>query len=362
VAFIAPLRDGMNLAAKEFIASRRKDGVLILSETAGAAQELQDALLVNPKRPEELVDALQQALTMKRRELRGRLRRMQLQLSTNTVQEWTKDFVAALQQPATGNRLITRALKGRFETNLLDHYQQAKKRLLLLDYDGSLVPFSANYQAVKPPKTLLKLLLDLANDTRNSVVLISGRSADELQEWFGQLPINLVAEHGAAIRKANSQTWQTIEKVDTRWKQILEPALQKYADLTPGARVEVKPHSLVWHYRAAAPYYAQKYAVVIKSALKPVLKTYGLELLQGNKVLEIKNPRVSKGMVARRWLRHNHDFILAIGDDVTDEELFAILPEPAYRIKVGRGRSTAGFRLLTPEDLLDLLRAFIKTQ
>ncbi|HVA10897.1 MAG TPA: trehalose-phosphatase, partial [Candidatus Dormibacteraeota bacterium] len=173
------------------------------------------------------------------------------------------------------------------------------------------------------------------------------------------LPISLVAEHGAGVRPAGRKTWQTIEEVNTEWKQLLEPALRKYASLAPGARVEVKPHSLVWHYRAASPYYAQKYAVIIKRVLKPELKKFGLELVQGNKVLEIKNPRVSKGEAARRWLKRNYDFILAVGDDATDEDLFAVLPASAYSIKVGRGRTQARNRVLSSKDVIRLLRKLV---
>lgn len=360
VAFIAPLRDGMNLVAKEFIASTRKRGVLILSQTAGAAYELPDAILVNPRSTEELVDALQQALTMHRRELRGRLKRMQQQLATNTVQDWAQDFVEALHKPVPGTPVVTRSLRGKWQASLVLDYWQAKKRLLMLDYDGSLVPFTEDYHDAKPPKTLLTLLETLTDDQRNDVVLISGRSPQDLEKWFGELPISLVAEHGAALKKAGGKAWQTIEKVDTRWKHLLKPVLEKYAALTPKARVEVKPHSLAWHYRASPPYYAQKYAVIIKQTLKPILKTYGLQLLQGNKVLEIKNPRINKGAAAQRWLRQSYDYILSIGDDVTDEELFMVLPESAYSLKIGRGHTAARFRLPAASDTIKLLKSLTK--
>ncbi len=360
VAFIAPLRDGMNLAAKEFIASKDKSGVLILSQTAGAAHELPDAILVNPRKPEELVDALQQALTMRRRELRARLKRMQQQLATNTVQDWAHDFVEALQTPVPGTPVITRALKGKFITALTDEYRQARSRLLMLDYDGSLVPFSEDYHDATPPKTLISLLNKLSQDERNDVILISGRSAEDLESWFGELPVSLVAEHGAGLKKAGNKSWQTIEKVDTRWKHLLLPVLEKYAAKTPKARVEIKPHSLVWHYRGSPPYYAEKYAVTIKKVLKPILKTYGLELLQGNKVLEIKNPRVNKGAAAQRWLKRHYDFKLSLGDDMTDEELFTAMPEDAYTIKVGRGRTAARFRLASSAETIKLLKSLTK--
>lgn len=360
VAFIAPLRDGMNLVAKEFIASKSKNGVLILSQTAGAAHELPDAILVNPRNQEELVDALQQALAMRRRELRSRLKRMQQELAGNTVQDWAKSFVETLQQPVPGTPVITYTMRGRSREHMLRDYISARKRLLMLDYDGSLVPFSENYEKAKPSKALLALLEKLSANSRNDIVLISGRSSGDLENWFGGLSISMVAEHGAAIKKAGNKSWQTLDKDSTKWKQILQPPLEKYAGLTPKARVEIKPHSLVWHYRASPPYYAQKYAVIIKSALKPLLKTYDLQLQQGNKTLEIKNPRISKGIAAQRWLAKNYDFVLFIGDDATDEELFEVLPESAYGIKVGRGRTSARFRLARSGDVIKLLKTLAK--
>lgn len=360
VAFIAPLRDGMNLSAKEFVASNHKRGVLILSETAGAAQELQDALIVNPSEPESLVNALEQALSMRKRELRGRLKRMKKDLSINTVQHWAKTFVDTLQQPIPGTPRLTRTLNDRLIKDLQLDYTKAKKRLLLLDYDGSLVPFAADYRNAKPSKSLIKLLENLINDKANDVIIISGRSAKDLDTWFGSLSVNLVAEHGAATKKMGNKTWQSVEKNDTDWRQLILPALEKYARLTPGARVEIKPHSLVWHYRAATPYNAQKYAIIIKRALKPFLKTHGLELVQGNKVLEIKNPRISKANAAKAWLDRSYPFVLAIGDDVTDESLFAALPNSSYSIKVGRGRTAARFRLTSSKEVTSLLRKLVR--
>lgn len=362
VAFITPLRDGMNLSAKEFVASNNKSGVLILSETAGAAQELHDALLVNPREPESLVRALEQALSMRKKELRGRLKRMKKYLSINTVQHWAKTFVNTLQQPIPGTPRLSRTflLTKPLEKTLLSDYLNANKRLLLLDYDGSLVPFTVDYRDAKPPNSLLQLLVKLSSNRLNDLVIISGRSVDDLEAWFGNLAVSLVAEHGAAIKKVGNKTWQTIEKTDTAWKQLLLPTLEKYARLAPGARVEVKPHSLVWHYRAATAYYSQKYIVIIKRALKPILKTYGLELVQGNKVLEIKNPQISKANAAQPWLERHYDFVLAIGDDVTDESLFMALPESCYSIKIGRGRTAARFRLSSSKDTAALLQKLSK--
>jgi len=356
VAFIVPLRDGMNLVAKEFIASSKRRGVLILSETAGAAEELQDALLVDPGRPESLVEALEQAMSMHKRELRARLKHMKKDLSINTVHRWAKTFVETMQKPIPGTPHWTRSLNKRLSGQLYADFHKAKKRLLLLDYDGTLVPFSAHHLDAKPPKVLIRLLEQLSADPKNELVLSSGRSAENLQDWFGAIPINLVAEHGAIIKKSHNKNWHEVEKSNTNWKNIILPTLKRYTGLTPGARIEIKQNSLAWHYRAAKPYQAQKYAVIIRRTLGPFLKTYGLELLQGNKVLEIKNPRISKASAARQWIDQDYPFVLSIGDDVTDETLFLTLPDNCYGIKVGRGRTAARFRVASNKEAITLLR------
>jgi trehalose 6-phosphate synthase/phosphatase len=361
VAFIAPLKDGMNLAAKEFVASNRKNGALILSETAGAAEELHAALIVNPRQTASLVNALQRALTMQPAELGIRLRKMKRYIAVNSVQSWAKTFVETLQQPLPGTQAVnrTRSLTQSLQKQILQDYGTSKKRLFLLDYDGSLVPFANDRNDAKPPKRLLNLLEELSKDKRNDIVVVSGRSSKDLEKWLGTLPINLVAEHGASTKKAK-QKWHNLDRSEERWKREIQPVLLNYAALTPGAQVEVKMHSLVWHYRSSPPYYAQKYAVTIKRVLKPLLKKYGVQLFQGNKVLEIKNPDISKGKALRKWLDTKHDFIFVVGDDFTDEDMFKAAPADSYTVKVGRGRTAARYRLESSGDVKKLLTQFTK--
>jgi trehalose 6-phosphate synthase/phosphatase len=346
----------MNLTAKEFVASNNKHGVLILSETAGAAEELQDALIVNPEQPETLVDALEQALAMRKRELRFRLRRMKKQVAVSTVQHWAKSFVDTLQQPQYPNYPLVKMLNVGVTQNLYSDFGRAKKRLLLLDYDGTLVPYVNHYNDAKPSKDLIKILKTLASLPATDVVLISGRTSANLTSWFKGIKVSLVAEHGLAIKRSGEKNWRNIEEVNSQWKELLQPILEKYAKLAPGARVEVKPGSLAWHYREAKPYQAQKYSVIIKKSLKPILEAYGLEMLQGSKVLEIKDPQVSKGSAVREWLRDKYSFILAIGDDNTDETMFRALPAHSYSIRVGGGRTSAKLRVASEDQALGLLR------
>lgn len=361
VAFIAPIRDGMNLVAKEYVASRRKNGVLILSETAGAAQELTDALLVNPARPETVVNALEEALRMPKRELKKRFNAMQKHLASNTVHDWASTFMGALQKPIPGSQAIrTPALSDDRINKMQKNYRLASKRLLLLDYDGTLQPLTDDYTQAKPAKKLIEILEDLAADRKNEVVVISGRSQQDLQEWFGNMHINLVAEHGAISKSAGHKTWVETGRAGKRWKRIILPILENYTMLTPNAEVEQKQYALVWHYRQSPAFAAQKNLQILQHVLRPLAQQYGVGLFPGNKILEIKDPEIHKGSAVRRWVKHEHDFVLAIGDDVTDEDMFASIPASARSIKVGRGRTIASYRLDNSASVLQLLASLSK--
>jgi trehalose 6-phosphate synthase/phosphatase len=346
IAFITPIRDGMNLVAKEFIASKPKhNGVLILSETAGAAQELTNALLVNPKKPSTMVDALQTAFNMPKRELKKRIETMHEQISTHTVQNWAKTFMGTLQKPIPGTARTTRTLTRDREQDIRDSFLSARKRMLLLDYDGVLAPFADKPSQAKPTTALNKIIAKLDDNSGTEVVIISGRSKDDLERWFGDSPITLIAEHGAYERLAGHKRWHRTISAPNAWQNDVELIFEKYAARTPGAMVEQKDFSLVWHYRKASPYYAQKHLVIMKRLLNKIAKTYDLEVNTGNKILEVKPRTVNKGIAAAKLEATNPDFILAIGDDYTDEDMFNALPLTAYTVKVGKGPTAARFRL-----------------
>ncbi len=353
VAFITPIRDGMNLVAKEYLASKRgANGVLILSETAGAAEELTDALLVDPRRRPSMAEALYNALTMPKADLKKRLASMQQHLATHTVQLWANTFMKRLQAP----RRLTQPF-GRLSLDKLTHaYQSAMQRQIFLDYDGVLTPFASTPEKAKPTKKVLQLLHSLISDPRNHLVIISGRKKQDLQDWFGRLDATLVAEHGMAVHQPGN-TWQSFHEDSAEWKSLLKDVLEDYALLTPGAFVEEKDSALVWHYRMSPPYPAQKNLVLLKRALRPLLKGTQLKMYNGNKILEIKPISANKGVAAKKLLSKKADFILAIGDDYTDEDMFKSLPPETYTIKVGPGQTSARYRLSSPAKVLELLEA-----
>jgi trehalose 6-phosphate synthase/phosphatase len=345
VAMVTPLRDGMNLVAKEYVAARTAEsGVLILSEMAGAAKELGEAVLVNPNHCGEIAASIAMALTIPREEQARRLRIMRARLQRYTVHRWAKDLVQAIVDTAESKKKYeTRGLSGGTHRLLLKEYRKSRKRLLLLDYDGTLVPFVRNHAHAVPSHKVLSLLQQLADDPCNYVVLVSGRDRQTLERWFVDLPIHLVAEHGFLSRKAGDQ-WRSTKAIPGDWKQRLLPILSLFADRLPGATVEEKEYSLVWHYRGADPEQGEPFAHELVDNLNALTGNVDVQVMQANKVVEVRVAGVTKGTIARELLAQDeYEFILAIGDDTTDEDLFAVLPDRAHSIKVGSAHSLAKY-------------------
>lgn len=362
VALVTPLRDGMNLVAKEYIASKqKKSGVLILSEMAGAIDEMPEAIGVNPNDKSSIATAIKTALTMPKKEQRVRLDSIQRRISRYTVQQWGGDFLSQLQLASDEQRLgnvknITRT-KAR---DIKKDYTQAKKRVLLLDYDGTLKSFtsSLNLLLSRPPKKLMDMLTDLADQPNTSLYIVSGRDKKNLESWFGNTNLSLVAEHGAWI-KTNGE-WRKTDALFDKEKKLLKPVMHRFADRTPGSRVEEKDFSLVWHYRDVPTELAYIRTVNLKHALKPLVKDTNIGMFDGNKIVELKLLDITKGHAARTICETEEpDFILCIGDDYTDEDMFRSLPSTAHTVHVGHEDTDARYTLpdvTSVHTLLDSLR------
>ncbi len=347
VALITPLRDGMNLVAKEFVASRTdKSGVLILSEMAGAAKEMGEALIINPFHSDEFARTLAQALTMPLEEQVRRNEILQERLRRYDVNRWAEEFTQSmLRSQHTESARRARILTGKAHSSVLQRYRACSKRALLLDYDGTLVPFASTPQGAAPDSALLHLIGRLAADPSNEVAIVSGRSRLDLQMWFGELPISLIAEHGMWLKRTGAD-WSQLRVAQTGWKDRVRPILQLHLDRLPGALLEEKEFSLAWHYRKADPEQASFRAKELMDDLSGFTRNIDVQVLEGKKVIEVRIAGVNKGIAALEWLGPaQREFILGIGDDWTDEDLFRALPPGAISIRVGVTRTAARYYL-----------------
>jgi trehalose 6-phosphate synthase/phosphatase len=358
IALVTPLRDGMNLVAKEYIACKQgQPGVLILSELAGAADELQEALRINPNDAPSIVTALKTALAMPKRLQKQRVEAMQRRISRYTVQRWAHDFTEQLRiikqaQTGKGDKVLT----ARDQAQMLQDFKQASRRVIFLDYDGTLRNFvnSPDQALAAPSRSLLKLLKKLAEEPRTELCIISGRTRDALETWFGKLPISLVAEHGSWV-KQHGEWAQGLFSFQEHKAKLL-PIMERYAERTPGAEIEEKNFALVWHYRNVPPELAYARNASLRHELSTILAGSEVSVFNGNKILEVKPRAIRKSNVVSEILDSDYpDFILCAGDDYTDEDMFEVLPEEAYSIKIGLLETHARFQVQSVEKLRDIL-------
>ncbi len=357
VALLTPLRDGMNLVAKEFIATKTdQTGVLILSEMAGATKELGGAILVNPNDTHMVSESIFKALTMNSEKQKEDVSSMQKRISRYDVYKWASEFIKMLQKTADLQATyMAYKIKKSTTEKIITQYKKASKRLLFLDYDGTLQRFYKNPKHAKPDEELMGLLRTLHKLENTEIVLISGRDRETLNEWFGKEEFTLIAEHGIWLKTLNNE-WINRNPDTSEWKYNIRPVLESYVDRTPGSFIEEKSHSLAWHYRNADIELGKVRALEMVTNLSTLIINQDLEIMEGHKVIEIKVSGINKGSAAMEYIHNkDYDFILAIGDDWTDEHLFHVLPENAVTIKVGTIHSQAKYFIDTYRDVRQLL-------
>jgi trehalose 6-phosphate synthase/phosphatase len=355
VMCVTPLRDGMNLVAKEFVATREGgDAVLVLSEFAGAATELNEAVVVNPYDVEGTGRALSRALTMPQPERRARLEAMTARVRANDIGAWNQRFLTDLT--GTASRPEPEPLG----EEVVDRIRRARNLVILLDYDGTLVPFELEPSAAAPDRALVRLLGNLAARRGTAVHVVSGRTRHDLEQWFDNAAISLHAEHGLWSRKPG-RGWVRHFTAAQSWKRVARDMLEGFARHVPGSLIEEKSAGLVWHYRAAeAP--AVDLAKELRLHLIELLGSAPVDVLAGDMTLEVRAAGVNKGLVVESALAGRSGVLaVGIGDDRTDEDLFAALPEDAITIGVGSFPTAARWRLKDWRDVRRVLRAISGT-
>ncbi len=362
VALVTPMRDGMNLVCKEFVASKLdQKGVLILSEMAGASKELSEALLINPNDINQLVEALHTALVMPEDEQQQHMALMQESLKRYNIHHWVSMFMDRLSYVKIKQlSLATSYLDEATFHEMGDAYETASTRLFFLEYDGALVKYNSKPMAARPDKELVELLQRLNSDPKNKVVVVSSREKDNMQEWLGDIGIDLVAEHGVWI-KQNGTGWQTMMSLMDDWKSDIKLILDLYVDRTPGSFIEEKEYSMVWHYRRVETGLGELRARELVSHLNFLASNSNLQVLDGQMAVEVKAQEVNKGRATSHWLnKYPHEFIVAIGDDWGDEDIFKAMPRDAYTVKVGNSYSVAKYHVDSCEEVRRLLSRLLQ--
>jgi trehalose 6-phosphate synthase/phosphatase len=362
VCLITPVRDGMNLVCQEYVVCQNKNhGVLVLSEFAGAAHALSGALVINPADRDQMAATLYKALFMSKKERELHHQMNYDYVVNNSSQKWGERFISALQvcEPQVAKKKISIEMKLK---ELKAHYKSAKKRLILLDYDGTLREYAGIPSAATPEKETLNLLKKITGDKKNHSFLVSGRDHSFLSDWFKDMPIGLSAEHGYRYRIPKEKNWKTLMKVDLSWSEIVMPILINFKDRTPGSFVEVKSCGMAWHYRLSDPEFGKWQARELLLQLEEGLSNLPVDILQGHKVIEVRAQGVNKGVFVKKLLVGydiQPDFILCIGDDQTDEQMFQALPSEAWTCRVGKSHTSARYFISSPKQVRGLLQELL---
>ncbi|HUW91770.1 MAG TPA: bifunctional alpha,alpha-trehalose-phosphate synthase (UDP-forming)/trehalose-phosphatase [Bacteroidales bacterium] len=361
VGLLTSLRDGMNLVAKEYVAAQHyPHGMLVLSELAGAAAEMGESILINPSDTSGMADAIYIALNMTLEEKADRIEKMAQRLKEYDVFSWADDILRSTlkvrdDQKSYGVRLVSKSI----EDDLIKSFREAANPILFFDYDGTLVPIKQFPELAIPDGKIISITERLSAQT--NVVIISGRNKDFLDKWFAYLDLTLIAEHGAFI-KYPGKDWEYVLDNHDSWKEVILPVLTRYANRCKGAFVEQKTASLCWHYRNADADLSALRAIELKNELTELISNMPLQIIEGQKVVEVKRAGYDKGSAAKSVFdEEKHDFILAIGDDKTDEDLFSALPEKAITIKVGKETTRAKYSFTMQSAVIDFLEKLLSS-
>jgi trehalose 6-phosphate synthase/phosphatase len=357
----------MNLVAKEYVACQKDAaGVLVLSEFAGAAAEMGEAVIVNPYDEERTAAAVERALALPPEHRRERMAALHRRVARNNAFAWAERFTDSLRRAARSRLHAGSSEPARLPlAEATAAFHACRNGVLLLAYDGTLVPLAPRPAEASPPPELVSLLLHLGAEGRHRVAIVSGRSRVDFERWFGDVEgLWLAAEHGAVLRPPTSHEWSAIRPSPPEdWKEHVLPVLEHYVDRTPGSFIEAKEYSLVWHYRMSDPEFSEWLSNELVASLEELLAETELRAIRAHKSVEVKFAWANKGEIVRHLEAAGPapDFRLAVGDDQTDEDLFAVMPPEAWTIRVGGGPSQARFQLGSPGDVRRMLEAMAST-
>jgi trehalose 6-phosphate synthase/phosphatase len=320
-----------------------RKSVIIVSEFIGCSPSLSGAIRVNPWNIGSVADAMIWGITMEDSEKELRHEKHYKYITSHDVAYWARSFDQDLVRACAehyrkrcwgiGFALNCRvvALDPNFRKLsvplIASAYNGAESRLILLDYDGTMMPQDRVDKSPSPE--VISLLNSLCNDSKSIVFIVSGRGKDPLDKWFSQCErLGLSAEHGYFTRWTKSSQWESCRlAVDLDWKKIVLPIMEHYTEATDGSSIEHKESALVWHYQEADPDFGSWQAKELLDHLESVLANDPVVVKKGQQIVEVKPQGVSKGSVAKNLLEamrntgKRADFVLCIGDDRSDEEM-----------------------------------------
>ncbi|KAG2699250.1 hypothetical protein I3843_07G183800 [Carya illinoinensis] len=403
---VTPVRDGMNLVPYKYTVCREgspvldkalgneeavqpKKSVIIVSEFIGCSPSLSGAIRVNPWSIDDVSTAMYSAIEMEESEKQLRHEKHYKYISSHDVAYWAKSFDQDLVRASKwvddvrlwtmglGLGFKVAALNSNYRRLLVDYvvsaYRRTNSRLILLDYDGTMMP--KTHVDKTPGSDVISVLNSLCSDPRNVVFIVSGRGRDCLSQWFSPCEnMGISAEHGYFTRWTKDASWETCSLItDLDWKNIVLPVMEHYTEATDGSFIEQKESAVVWHYEHADLHFGSWQAKELLDHLENVLAKEPVAVTRGQFIIEVKPQGVSKGksvdniISTMRKQGKLPDFVLCIGDDRSDELMFETIADkvvsqslPAIRevfaCTVGLKPSKAKYFLDDTDEVIKLLQ------
>ncbi|KAG6691352.1 hypothetical protein I3842_10G061100 [Carya illinoinensis] len=403
---VTAVRDGMNLTPYEYIVCRQgvsesesssefngpKKSMLVVSEFIGCSPSLSGAIRVNPWNIEATAEAMHEAISMSDSEKQLRHEKHYRYVSTHDVAYWSRSFFQDMERTCKdhfrrrcwgiglsfGFRVV--ALDPNFRKLSIDAivsaYSRSRNRAILLDYDGTVMPQTSINKT--PSQEVLSIIDMLCGDIKNVVFVVSGRGRESLGKWFSPCQkLGIAAEHGYFMRWPAEEAWETCgQSNDFGWTQIAEPVMKLYTESTDGSYIEHKESALVWHHRDADPGFGSSQAKEMLDHLESVLANEPVAVKSGQFIVEVKPQGVSKGVVAEKIFSaiaekgRQADFVLCIGDDRSDEDMFEIIGNAmnsgvlssntsVFACTVGQKPSKAKYYLDDTSQVINMLDALV---
>jgi trehalose 6-phosphate synthase/phosphatase len=349
VAMVTPLIDGMNLVAKEYLACQRdKSGALILSEFAGAAQELPNAFIVNPYNVNEVAQTIQKALMLTDAEKQKMVMPMKERVIKYDARYWADSFIQDLLETSKTPDVLPDTKE--ISADVTRRIFAAERIGFFLDYDGTLAELKKKPSDALPDEEIQSLFSRLENAKAVDVFIISGRTREDMHQWFSGYGFNLIAEHGYYYKHYNAVEWIEFDpQAVLSWKNQIIDIFQLYTGMTPGSFIEEKTSSVVWHFRNSDPEFGGWKAHQLVAELCEMLSNLPVEIHHGKKIVEVSSIQINKGNVLEHFmLLNNYDVVLCAGDDETDESMFRVNDDRIISIKIGRENTAAKFRMSSP--------------
>ncbi len=364
VLFVGSKRDGMNLVCLEYLAVQdaADPGVIVLSEFAGAASTLSHALKINPWNEESTADCLYEALHMPLAEREKSFQAMHQFLESYTASHWAQSFVHRLSNKIVEGAHVQPkpASDPRVKSEIFKRIR-GRKVVVLLDYDGTLVPIARRPELARLEKSELQRLKALKKRTGAEVIVISGRPSQYLEQMFGRDAFYLASDHGAKLFIPQLGKWKNIVSVKKKdWYSEAFRVMKDFAVRTPDSFIEKKDFSLVWHYRESPTDFATFQARKLIVELEDAMVGLPVRVSAGKKIVEVKAADANKGAYIQ-WmensglLQHENPIFICVGDDDTDEDMFRVLGTQGITIRVGEGVTQAEYRVNRQDEVLDLL-------